>query len=84
MHGKHEERIVTKWIKESQKGYMRIAFLILLNKKPYHGYEMMKEVRDRTEGFWNPTAGGVYPILQSLEKSGYIKGEWSSEKRNSF
>jgi DNA-binding PadR family transcriptional regulator len=60
---------------------MRIAFLILLNKKPYHGYEMMKEVRDRTEGFWNPTAGGVYPILQSLEKSGYIKGEWSSQKR---
>ena len=60
---------------------MRIAFLILLSRKPYHGYEMMKEVEDRTEGFWKPTAGGVYPILQSLEKAGYIKGEWAPQKR---
>lgn len=81
MHTTHEEKIATQWIKESQKGYMRIAFLILLSRKPCHGYEMMKEVRDRTEGFWNPTAGGVYPILQSLENSGYIKGEWSSQAR---
>ncbi len=81
MQSKHEEKTATQWIKESQKGYMRIAFLILLSKRPCHGYEMMKEVRERTEGFWKPTAGGVYPILQSLEKSGYIKGEWSPQKR---
>ena len=81
MHPEHEEKTATKWLKESQKGYMRIALLILLSKKPCHGYEMMKEVRDRTEGFWKPTAGGVYPILQSLEKAGYIKGEWSPQKR---
>jgi DNA-binding PadR family transcriptional regulator len=81
MHHQHEEKIVEKWLKESQKGYTRIALLLLLNKKPFHGYEMMKEVEDRTEGFWKPTAGGVYPILQSLEKEGYIKGEWGPEKR---
>ena len=81
MHPEHEEKTAAKWLKESQKGYMRIALLILLSKKPCHGYEMMKEVRDRTEGFWKPTAGGVYPILQSLEKAGYIKGQWSPQKR---
>jgi DNA-binding PadR family transcriptional regulator len=81
MHPKHEEKTVAKWLKESQKGYMRIALLILLGKKPCHGYEMMKKVEDRTEGFWKPTAGGVYPILQSLEKAGYIKGEWGPQKR---
>lgn len=81
MHPEHEEKTATKWLKESQKGYMRIVLLILLSKKPCHGYEMMKEVEDRTEGFWKPTAGGVYPILQSLEKAGYIKGEWDSQKR---
>jgi DNA-binding PadR family transcriptional regulator len=81
MHPDHEEKTAEKWLKESQKGYTRIALLILLNEKPFHGYEMMKEVEDRTEGFWKPTAGGVYPILQSLEKAGYIKGEWSPEKR---
>ena len=81
MHPIQDEKTASKWLKESQKGFMRIAFLILLSKKPCHGYEMMKEVDDRTEGFWKPTAGGVYPILQSLEQSGYIKGEWGPQKR---
>jgi DNA-binding PadR family transcriptional regulator len=81
MHHHHEEKTAAKWLKESQKGYMRIAFLILLSKKPCHGYEMMKEVEDKTEGFWKPTAGGVYPILQSLEQAGYIVGKWGPQKR---
>ncbi|MCW4018092.1 MAG: PadR family transcriptional regulator [Candidatus Bathyarchaeota archaeon] len=67
-------------MKEAQKGYIRIGVLILLNKKPTHGYEIMKEIKDRTKGFWKPTPGGVYPILRSLEKAGYIKGEWQTQK----
>jgi DNA-binding PadR family transcriptional regulator len=80
-HPELEEKTAAKWLKESQKGYIRIALLILLSRKPCHGYEMMKEVEERTEGFWKPTAGGIYPILQNLEKSGYIKGEWDHQKR---
>jgi len=72
----HVEEKAAGWLKETQKGYIRIAVLILLNKKPHHGYEMMKAVDERTSGFWKPTAGGIYPILQDLENSGYIKGEW--------
>ena len=81
MHPGHDEKTAAKWLKESQKGYMRIAFLLLLSQKHCHGYEMMKEVEDRTEGFWKPTAGGVYPILQSLEEAGYIEGKWGPQKR---
>lgn len=81
MHHHHEEKTVAKWMKESQKGYMRIALLMLLNKKPCHGYEMMKEVEDRTDGCWKPTAGGIYPTLQSLENAGYIEGKWDPQKR---
>ncbi len=40
----------------------------------------MKEIENRTKGFWAPTPGGVYPILRDLEKSGYIKGEWHTQK----
>jgi DNA-binding PadR family transcriptional regulator len=77
----HAEEKAKGWLKETQKGYIRIAVLILLNKKPHHGYEMMKAVEERTQGFWRPTAGGVYPILQDLEKSGYINGEWMTETK---
>ena len=73
-----EEKTTANWLKEAQKGYIRIGVLILLSKKPSHGYEIMKEINNRTKGFWQPTAGGVYPILRDLEKSGYIKGEWQT------
>ncbi len=74
-----EEIAASNWLKETQKGYIRIATLILLSKKPHHGYEIMKEIKERTGGFWKPTAGGMYPILKDLQKSGYIQGEWDAK-----
>ena len=76
-----DEKTTTLWLKETQKGYLRIAVLILLSKKPHHGYKIMKEVRKRTLGFWRPTAGGVYPILRDLEETGYVKGEWDNQTK---
>jgi len=75
-----EDKTTSNWMKEAQKGYIRMGVLILLNKKPSHGYEIMKEINSRTKGFWQPTAGGVYPILRDLEKSGYVKGRWETQK----
>ena len=75
-----QEKTTGNWVKEAQKGYIRVASLIILNKRPAHGYEIMKEIKDKTKGFWRPTAGGVYPILRDLEKAGYIVGEWSALK----
>jgi len=72
----NEEKTTANWMKEAQKGYIRVAVLILLSKKPSHGYEIMKEIKAKTGGFWTPTAGGVYPILRDLEKAKYIQGEW--------
>jgi len=81
MPSEEQEKTASDWLKEAQKDYMRIAVLILLSKKRHHGYEIMKEVKERTEGFWKPTAGSIYPILRSLEKAGYIKGEWFFQKK---
>ncbi len=75
-----DDETTQNWLKEAQKGYIRMGVLILINKKPSHGYEIMKEINNRTKGFWQPTPGGVYPILRDLEKSGYIKGEWQTQK----
>jgi DNA-binding PadR family transcriptional regulator len=80
MHIENDETTTANWVKEAQKGYIRVAALIILNKQPAHGYEIMKEIKDKTKGFWRPTAGGVYPILRDLEKAEYIKGEWSIQK----
>jgi PadR family transcriptional regulator, regulatory protein PadR len=79
-----EEKTTANWMKEAQKGYIRVAVLILLNNKPSHGYEIMKEIKDKTRGFYTPTPGGVYPILRSLEKTGYIKGEWHRQNNRNI
>jgi len=75
-----QEKTTGNWVKEAQKGYIRVASLIILNKRPAHGYEIMKEIKDKTKGFWKPTAGGVYPILRDLENAGYILGDWSTQR----
>ena len=76
-----QEKTSAHWMKEAQKGYIRVAVLILLDKKPSHGYEIMKEIRDRTKGFWSPTAGGVYPILRDLETERYVAGQWQIQNK---
>ena len=64
------------WAKEIQKGYLKLFVLMLLSKKPLHGYEIMENIEELTLGFWRPTAGGVYPILKKMEAAGLVKGEW--------
>ena len=76
-----DEVAASNWLKETQKGYIRIATLVLLSKKSRHGYEIMKEIKERTRGFWKPTAGGIYPVLRDLQNSGYIQGEWDAKTR---
>jgi DNA-binding PadR family transcriptional regulator len=80
MASETEEKTTQSWMKEAQKGYIRMGVLMLLSRKPSHGYEIMKEINNRTKGFWQPTPGGVYPILRDLEKSRYIKGEWQTQR----
>jgi PadR family transcriptional regulator PadR len=72
------------WMKEAQKGYIRIAVLSLLSNKPSHGYELMKEIKERSRGFYKPTPGGVYPILRDLEKTEYIKGLWHKQNNRNI
>jgi DNA-binding PadR family transcriptional regulator len=46
-----------------------------------HGYEMIKEIEERSEGAWTPSPGSIYPTLQMLEDEGLIRGEEVEGKR---
>jgi DNA-binding PadR family transcriptional regulator len=65
----------------ARRGDVRAAVLALLAERPMHGYEMIKELEERTEGAWTPSAGSIYPTLQMLEDEGLIRGEESEGKR---
>ena len=57
----------------ARRGDVRAAVLALLAERPMHGYEMIKELEERTEGTWVPSAGSIYPTLQMLEDEGLIQ-----------
>jgi DNA-binding PadR family transcriptional regulator len=58
---------------------VRNAVLILLNERPMHGYEIIKEIAGRSGGWWRPSPGSVYPTLQLLADEGLIVTEATDE-----
>jgi DNA-binding PadR family transcriptional regulator len=56
-----------------QKGILTVYLLHSLKKKPKSGYELLSEIKEKTEGTWVPSKGTIYPLLRQLEKAGLIK-----------
>lgn len=52
------------------KGILEGCVLEILSQKEIYGYELIQELKEK--GF-NIVAGTVYPLLQKLEKKGYVK-----------
>ncbi|GGP47931.1 PadR family transcriptional regulator [Saccharothrix coeruleofusca] len=55
-----------------RRGNVRAALLALLAERPMHGYEMIQEIGQRTDGLWRPSPGSVYPTLQLLADEGLV------------
>jgi DNA-binding PadR family transcriptional regulator len=53
--------------RRGRRGDVRAAILELLSERPMHGYEMLQELGERTQGLWRPSPGSLYPALQLLE-----------------
>lgn len=60
---------------EIKRSFLRYIVLKIIKDKPIHGYEIIKTVELLSKGQWSPSAGSVYPILESLESKGFIQSE---------
>src|ERR1700733_3787195 len=63
-------------------GEVRLAILSLLTEGPKHGYQLMKEMRERSGGLYQASAGSVYPTLQQLEDEGLIRVKQEGGRKN--
>ncbi|MFI2363677.1 PadR family transcriptional regulator [Promicromonospora sp. NPDC019610] len=54
------------------RGEIRAAILLLLAEQPRHGYQIISELAERTDGRWRPSAGAVYPALSLLADEGLV------------
>jgi DNA-binding PadR family transcriptional regulator len=77
LRSRFEKRVGTR----AGKGEVRAAVLALLAERPMHGYQIIREIEERSGGSWKPSAGSVYPTLQLLADEGSISVEESNGRK---
>jgi DNA-binding PadR family transcriptional regulator len=61
-----------KW-KYFRKGGLRMWVLSILQDSPCNGAEIMNQIEIASRGWWRPSPGSVYPLLEQLQKEGRIQ-----------
>jgi len=56
-----------------ERGFLALYVLHSLKNKPKSGYEILKEIEEKTKGKWMPSKGTLYPVLKQLENERLIK-----------
>jgi DNA-binding PadR family transcriptional regulator len=54
-------------------GDLRFVILAMVKEKPSHGYELMRDLEERTGGVYRPSPGVIYPTLSLLEDEGLVR-----------
>ncbi|CCQ16587.1 Transcriptional regulator, PadR family [Rhodococcus sp. AW25M09] len=55
-----------------RRGDVRAAILLLLEDRPMHGYELIQQIAEKSNGTWKPSPGSIYPALSQLEDEGLV------------
>ena len=59
--------------KELMRGSVEVVILKLLSEHDMYGYEMIKTVNERSNGYFEWREGSLYPCLHKLESDGLVK-----------
>ena len=61
-----------RWMMHRKRG-LRMAIVTMLASSPKNGVELIDEIERMTQGWWRPSPGSVYPVLEQLTKDGMVK-----------
>jgi DNA-binding PadR family transcriptional regulator len=73
-HGLHSGRKLSS-------SELQLLLVLLLSQQSAHGYELIKSLEERTEEFYAPSPGMIYPALTYLEEIGYTSVEVEGAKK---
>jgi PadR family transcriptional regulator PadR len=67
---------------QMRKGTTSVIVLNLLAEldRPMYGYEIIKELEARSQGFFRFQEGLIYPRLHELERQELLRSEWRGEE----
>jgi PadR family transcriptional regulator PadR len=60
------------------KGSIDSLLLCVIVQQPMYGYQIIKELEKRSQGYFKFKEGTLYPALHRLEKVGLVRGEWQT------
>ena len=66
-----------KYEKQMKKGVLEMLVLKLLLNEPKYGYQIIQEMKEKSEEVFLLKDGTLYPILYRLEDDGLVESEWS-------
>jgi PadR family transcriptional regulator PadR len=68
-------------IDQMRKGTTTLAILKLLIDvgEPMHGYQIIRELESRSQGFFQFKEGLIYPRLHEMEKKDLLRSTWEGE-----
>ncbi len=55
------------------EGLMSLLLFTFMEDQPRYGYEIIKEIEEKSRGYWEPGQGTVYGALERLEEEGMIE-----------
>ena len=61
---------------DMRTGSTAVMILRLLADQPMYGYQMVKELQARSEGYFEMEQGTLYPALHRLERDSLVRSEW--------
>jgi len=62
------------------RGSAELAILALLARQPLYGFEIAKRIEEDTEGALRFRLASLYPMLYELERRGWVKGQWETNR----
>lgn len=61
---------------ELKRGSAELLILALLDERERHGYEIARQIEERTSGAISFNVASLYPMLYRMEDRGLIDGRW--------
>ena len=65
-------------------GELKLVLLKLIEEAPRHGYDLIREIEERTGGAYAPSPGVIYPTLTLLGDMGLIEEAKSDGAKKQF
>ncbi len=67
-----------RFCRQLKKGVLEMLVLQLICQKPTYGYDLLTQLKHRSQGRFLLKEGTLYPILYRLEDDGLIAAKWST------